>query len=326
MGKIRVLISDNHTSSKVLASLLAQYQNLDVLALHNIKITECIGPELINNNKINWHNIDPMDVFEMDTFLDEVDTLIHLANHRHFDPIADTGELEESIRLTEEIVNASLKAGVNKIVYLSSALIMKNKAESAVLDEESEFLHNSDSDILSALYRAEQQIWRAWAEGVNVTIIQPSLIINPESWYNSASELIRYLHYSKKSVNNNLLAFVDIRDVVKAIVNALNQDFNNERYILSSESISISDLKKKCSGDTGTIPVLSENGLNWYSKLRNRIVPGNSVRLSKSQQCLEILDLNLPVSGQKAISSILDEYIPLDESLNKLFSHKESTN
>ena len=86
------------------------------------------------------------------------------------------------------------------------------------------------------------EVWRGMAEGLKVVIVNPSVIIGPGDWKRSSTYLFTAVWNGMKFYTKGITGYVDIRDVIYAMVNLMEGDFLSERYTVSSENLSYQQL------------------------------------------------------------------------------------
>jgi nucleoside-diphosphate-sugar epimerase len=78
-------------------------------------------------------------------------------------------------------------------------------------------------------------------EGLNAVIVNPSFILGPGFW-NDNSGLFRLVWEGLKYYTDGINGYVDARDIVKAMIQLMDRNIFNERFILSADNISYEQL------------------------------------------------------------------------------------
>jgi len=191
---------------------------------------------------ITWHELDPYDIFALEALMKNFKTIIHTASFQYFDSGSTNDYFASNAELTSLLVNAAIETNVTHLVYLSSTQLLRNKSRTTVIDETAEFEYNSGDDLTRSLYLAEQEVWRAWAEGVPVTIINAGIPIDPfrNDW--SASVLHRIIRKQPGFTAKGRNAFIDVRDLVAVTRLLATPEHRNERYLVFGENLSFDEL------------------------------------------------------------------------------------
>ncbi len=87
-------------------------------------------------------------------------------------------------------------------------------------------------------YLAETEVWRGISEGLNAVIINPSIILGAADWNNGSSEIFKTVYKEFPYYSEGITGFVDVQDVVKAMIALMNSNISSERFIVSAENAS----------------------------------------------------------------------------------------
>ncbi|MFB6231542.1 MAG: SDR family oxidoreductase [Salinibacter sp.] len=170
-----------------------------------------------------------------------VDRVYHLAAKVSFAP----GE-EETLRRvnadgTANVVNAALEAGVDRLVHASSMAAFGRPAEAdGVIDETTTWQGGSHrSAYARSKHRAELEVHRGIAEGLDATIVNPSLVFGvggPDANTRRIVDAARsgWLLAAPPGGTN----VVDVRDVAAGLRAAMAKGETGRRYFLGSENLS----------------------------------------------------------------------------------------
>lgn len=146
---------------------------------------------------------------------------------------------------TANIVNVCLDLKIKKLCYVSSTAAVGKVRNGTI-----EFAVESNKWIQSPLtsgysiskYSAEKEVWRGIEEGLNAVIINPSIIFGPGDWNESSLSIFRTLKSGLKFYTKGSNAFVDVRDVVRAMITLQNSEINSERFLCTGTNIKFYDL------------------------------------------------------------------------------------
>ncbi len=157
-----------------------------------------------------------------------------------------------NIEGTANVVNLSLETGIKKLCHVSSTATIGKSFKGEIRSENCIWENDGTlSNYSISKYFAENEVWRASEEGLNVVIVNPSIIIGPGDWTKSSPNLFlkvwRGLKYYSKGIN----AFVDVRDVSKAMVQLMNSSIKSERFLVIGENLSFEDLFNEIASNLG---------------------------------------------------------------------------
>jgi nucleoside-diphosphate-sugar epimerase len=137
---------------------------------------------------------------------------------------------------THNIVNACIKNKVRKLCYVSSiAALGRGESNRATTEEDYRDATYKSSVYSQSKFDAEQEVWRGIAEGLNAVMVNPAVIIGPGDWNKGSSQLIQTVYKGLKFYTKGTNGYVDVRDVSKAMIQLMESEITNQRYILSSE-------------------------------------------------------------------------------------------
>ncbi|MFL2573099.1 MAG: NAD-dependent epimerase/dehydratase family protein, partial [Flavobacteriales bacterium] len=100
-------------------------------------------------------------------------------------------------------------------------------------------------------YYAEQEVWRASSEGLDVVILNPSIILGPGNWNKGSSKIFQTIYNGLKFYTSGKSGYVDVADVAKITLQFLSNKVKNERYILNGTNISFKEAFNKIADEFG---------------------------------------------------------------------------
>lgn len=143
-----------------------------------------------------------------------------------------------NIEGTANVMNIALSSGIEKVGYVSSIATLGRNSIAGEINEES-YLQPSiiDSNYAVSKYFAEQEVWRASAEGLDVVIVNPSIILGPGDWKKGSSQIFETINKGLKFYTTGSTGYVDVDDVAEALIQLLFSKIKNERFIVSAENL-----------------------------------------------------------------------------------------
>lgn len=193
-------------------------------------------------NKIEWVDGDILDYDSILNCLEGVDFVFHAAASVSFQSSDKSSLINTNILGTENIVNAALEIKIKKLLHVSSIGSLGRAGNNGIVTENSQWNSKKTSVYSTSKYQAEMEVWRGIAEGLNAVIINPSIILGPGDWNSGSSKLFTTMYEGLKFYSTGTNGFVDVNDVVSAMILLMNSDTSGERFILNSENISYKDL------------------------------------------------------------------------------------
>jgi len=192
--------------------------------------------------KINWVVGDVNDIPSLESGMQNCVQVLHCAAVVSFQP--SDAELLKKVNIegTANVMNVALTSGVKKIGFVSSIAALGRNSTEGIVDEECHFKATKlDSNYALSKYYAEQEVWRASQEGLNVVIVNPSVILGPGDWNKGSSQIFQKIHSGLKFYTPGSTGYVDVVDVANSLVALLFSDVKNERFIVNGANLKYRD-------------------------------------------------------------------------------------
>ena len=294
---VRLLLQEGY-SIKVLARPHSRLENLRELDVE-------IVPGNLNNP-------------DLSTQLKGCQVLFHVAAHYSLWQ-ADRNLLYHSNVLgTRNVLAAARQAGIERTVYTSSVAAIGVGKPGEIVDE----THQSPVEKLVGNYKkskfwAEQEAVKAVKKGQDIVIVNPSTPIGP--WdikpTPTGEIILRFLRRQMPAYVNTGLNLIDVRDVARGQLLALEKGKTGERYILGHQNLTFKELLDYLGQITGlkapktTIPFWLPLTSAWIDEKilaplgKSPSVPLDGVRMSEQAMYYNaskaVQELSLPQSSIK---------------------------
>lgn len=188
-------------------------------------------------NKIEWVNGDILDTHFLYEVMRGIHQVYHAAALVSFNPYRKRELFKINVEGTANIVNAAVDAGVQKLIHVSSVSAMGRIRQGKPIDESMYWTREtSNSNYGHSKYLAELEVWRGIAEGLPAVIVNPGLILGVADWETGSSKLFKSAFDEFPWYTEGGGGFVDVRDVVKAMISLMDSDISEERFIISAEN------------------------------------------------------------------------------------------
>lgn len=187
---------------------------------------------LLDLAKIEWRNADLLDTESLTEALKGATTVIHTAAQVSFNPRQRNKIFEVNEGGTRNVVNACLHLKIDHLIHISSVAAIGRQKGFHHINEESRWVPGDlNTDYAESKYLAELEVWRGHEEGLNVSIVNPSVILAPPDQTKSSAQLFHYVMKEKLFYTEGQLNFVDVRDVVEIIWQMHSKKIYGERFI-----------------------------------------------------------------------------------------------
>ncbi|BDD06042.1 NAD-dependent epimerase/dehydratase family protein [Aureibacter tunicatorum] len=275
-------------------------------------------------NKIEWIEADLLDPLSLIEATKDTQTIIHLGAIVSFDKNDKENLINTNIEGTANLVNASLENKASRFIHLSSIAALGKNAKSNVINESNKWEENSNeaSTYAKSKHLAELEVWRAHAEGLNCLVLNPSVILGNHPNGRSSSQLLGYIKRGNRIFPEGQLHYVDVSDVIKVILNAIDSENNGERYIVSAGKVDYAHFFKACMASIGSTknaiiisrPILK---LAYYVESIIKTITRQPQKLTKEMTKLSRHSVTYDNSKVKKDFNI--SFTSLDKALEKYF-------
>jgi nucleoside-diphosphate-sugar epimerase len=270
---------------------------------------------------INWVNGDINDIPSLEEGMQTCDKLIHAAAIVSFKK--EDSELLQKVNVegTENVMNVALSSSIKKVAYISSIATLGRTSTTDIVNEDCMFqLSDKESDYAISKYHAEQEVWRSSQEGLDVVILNPSVILGPGDWTKGSSQIFEKIYKKLKFYTPGSTGYVDVIDVANCAVKLLNSDIINERFIINGENLKYKQLFDWISDGFNVkkptilvTPFLKE--IAWRVEWLKSLITGKSALITKETADFAMRDSYYSTS--KIEDSIAYKFTPIKKSIKK---------
>lgn len=227
--------------------------------------------------KIEWLEANIMDIPSLSDAFKGITKVYHCAAFIHFDPSKYKILKKTNVEGTANIVNLCLENKIEKLCYVSTVATLGSNMGNLITEKNTWNPDEKNSVYAITKYGAEMEVWRGTQEGLNAVIVNPGIILGITADGSSSSTIISLGSSGIPFYPSGTMGFVDILDVVEAMILVMDSNAKNEQYILVGENVSYQALLTKLAPLFGKKPPtkkLSKNlmyfisGMDWlFSKL-----------------------------------------------------------
>ncbi len=197
-------------------------------------------------DQIEWIACDILDTVGMEDALKGIDEIYHSAAMISFQRKDRKKMLQTNVQGTANIVDIALQVGVKKLLYVSSIAALGRSKPGQKIDEKNQWERSPyNTNYGLSKYLGEQEAWRGFAEGLDLVVVNPAMIIGSEDWEKGLARFFKMIHdgFSFYPIGGN--GMVDVRDVVEMMVILMDGDYSGERFIASANTLSYQDFFKQ---------------------------------------------------------------------------------
>jgi len=192
--------------------------------------------------EIQWHDGDILDPESIATALKGIDLVIHAAGFVSFDPNEKDDLYSINVNGTANLVNTMLAEGVHNLIHVSSVAAIGRSSEVLRINEKHKWTDSSlNTDYAISKYWGELEAWRGEQEGLNLIVVNPSVLLAKSDGGRSSTFIYNYLKDGRTFYPKGDLNYIDIRDAADMVLKIFEKGQWGERFILNRESLAYSE-------------------------------------------------------------------------------------
>lgn len=262
---------------------------------------------------------DLLDIFSLEEAMEGMDFLINAAAVVSHQKTNRKRMLQVAIQGTGDLADTAIRCGIKKMVHISSIAALGRMQRVNDIDENQIFGHSKyDTSYGLSKFLAEQEIWRAVAEGLPAVILSPSFIIGAGKWNRSTPKYVDKIFHGLRHFPSGINGFVDVRDVARATISALESPVSGERFIISAENRSYEYIFKamgeglQIKTSWKTISPALRLFIKWTKFLPFK---WHASMFSLQDDFLQIASTRSSYQHEKSLSILHMDYTPLSASI-----------
>ncbi|MEM7105085.1 MAG: SDR family NAD(P)-dependent oxidoreductase [Bacteroidota bacterium] len=196
--------------------------------------------DLVNDiaHKVEWVEGDILDIFSIRDAMKGVTQVYHCAATVSFSQKDRNRMMKVNVEGTTNIVNTCLEFGSPRLLNVSSIAALGRNPHITNIDENTLWQDTPlNSNYAISKFKAECEVWRGKVEGLNMVIINPSVILGSGYWSVGTSTFFNSIYKGLKFFPQGRTGFVDVRDVAQIMIQLMNSDISGKRFIVNGHNI-----------------------------------------------------------------------------------------
>jgi len=259
--------------------------------------------------------------FSLEDAMEGIEEVYHCAALVSFLPADKKKLVRINTEGTSNVVNAALENNVRKLCHVSSiAALGRPESQAELIDENLVWKTSKNNSVYAvSKYGAEREVWRGTAEGLDAVIVNPSIILGVAGPGQGSSRIFNTVWEGLKFYPPGKNGFVDVRDVVRAMILLMNSDIRNERFILNVDNIEYKRLFELMAAEMGkpapgikVSPFLS--GLAWRLEKIRSMVTG--VKPLITRETAHTAVQHYEYSNEKIKKELGFAFTPIEETIS----------
>ena len=201
--------------------------------------------------KITWKEGDVENYDTLFSAMEGVEYVYHCA------AMVDLGKnsqrmIDVNVGGTENIVRAALNRKVKKLCFVSSIAALSNGNENKPTDENTPFHENERTTLYGESKRlGEKVVHEAILKGLNTVTVNPGVIIGYSKNMTGSGELFKRVKKGLPFYTNGITGYVNVQDVVKAMIVLMKSEVKNDRFVLVGENKTHKDVLRNIADGYG---------------------------------------------------------------------------
>ncbi len=153
---------------------------------------------------------------------------------------------------TENIVRAALNRNVKKLCFVSSIAALSDGNGNKPTDESTPLQENIRTTLYGESKRlGEKVVNEAILKGLNTVTVNPGVIIGYSKNMTGSGELFKRVKAGLPFYTNGVTGYVNVQDVVKAMIILMKSEVKNERFVLVGENKTHKDVLRNIADGYG---------------------------------------------------------------------------
>lgn len=277
-----------------------------------------IDPEIMQ--QVNWVEGDVLNIGSLEDAMENVDAVIHSAAVVSFHKADRNKMYATNINGTANVVNMAIEKGIKKMVHVSSVAALGRTKNGETVDENKTWtISRNNTHYAITKQKAEMEMWRGMAEGLQGVIVNPSTILGYGNWNNSSCAIFKNAWQEFPWYTNGVNGFVYVEDVANATVQLLKSDISMERFIVNGDNWSFKDLLTSMATSFGKKPPSRKasrllGSLAWRFEKLKSIFSGQKPLLSR--ESAKIAQSKTRFTNSKITGALPGfQFTPLEEAI-----------
>lgn len=313
-----------HVGNVLIRELTAAGERVRAMVLPNDDCRALAGLEV---ERVTGNVLEPA---SLDRALAGADTVYHLAGIISIVPGAEELMRKVNVEGVRNTAQAALRAGVRRLVHVSSIHAFERVPHGVVIDERVPLVDENPVGVYDKTKAdGTRALLRVVEAGLDAVVVCPTGVIGPHDYLGSEmGNLI--LNFARKKLHvtiNGAYDFVDVRDVAQGLMAAAARGRKGELYILSGARIEILQIKQMVQDMLGIhsphliLPPQLAEGLAVFSEWFYRLTHGIP---QLTRYSLRTLQDNCHFSHAKAREELGYAPRPLAETFRDILAWRKS--
>jgi dihydroflavonol-4-reductase len=242
----------------------------------------------LQSSLITERYADVTDSISLSEALQGATCVIHTAALVSFNPRAFKKLYQVNVIGTKNIVDACLNLNIPRLIHISSvAALGRSKGVTSITEEIKWVSNDLNTNYAESKYLAELEVYRGFEEGLQVSVVSPSVILAPSNDNRSSARLFGFVWNENVFYTSGQFNYVDVRDLTEVISQLYKGNFNGQKYIANTGSVSFIDFFKQVAKRFGKKPPFINvhpvfiGLLSFFEAIRSRLTGSEPLIVKK---------------------------------------------
>jgi len=199
---------------------------------------------------IEWRYGDMLDPESLSKALKDIDLIYHCAAIVSFDPKERENIIKANVKGTKNLIKRITNDERRMtLVHISSTSALGDSLGDSQGDDPNNYVNEKTprnekrihTGYSVSKYESEKIVWDAIDKGLNAWIVNPGIILGPGFWNKGSSKLFSTIKNGLKFYTRGGTGYVDVRDVVKLLIEGTEANLNANRYCLVGANLYFRD-------------------------------------------------------------------------------------
>jgi len=188
---------------------------------------------------INWVKLDLENSCDVIEAMEDVTQVYHCAAMVDLQNNSAARLIDANVTLTANLVNAALVKEVTAFCHVSSVATLADTPPGIPADEAAVWTTGEKKSAYAiSKFHSEMEVWRGNSEGLNVVVVNPSVIIGPAKSDTGSGLLFRQVWKGMPFYTSGGTGVVAAPDVTRAMYTLMKAGAFGKRYVLNGENVS----------------------------------------------------------------------------------------
>lgn len=280
---------------------------------------------------IQWVEGDILDVDSLEAAMMGCDQVCHAAAVVSFHSSDRDIMMKVNAEGTANVCNVALDLGIKKLCFISSTAALGRSSTDEWVDDSATWKDSPlNTRYAISKYSGEREVWRIAEEGLNVVILNPSIIIGAGDFTRSSTAMFETMHKGLNYYPTGSNAAVAVKDISGLCLQLLNSEYSG-RFLAAGENITYKDLLSQIALSVGQ-EVPSRPATPWklrLMKMYHRVrewITGKKALITR--ESIRNAQLCVNYKSERLSQELSFKFTPLHEAIAEggaFFSHLKST-